>query len=130
MSTPLEMIPDIDLGCDHYLVWLRWAPDDTEENRKWLKIRRGRLPVVDKWGALIRHYRADGFLCEGAITFDGEWQRRVKIISEFLWKVECWNPLTITPSLLCQCPTLNHKGEVVGKCGDHGNIIKGKWVPI
>lgn len=109
------MVPDIDLGDDHYLVFLRWAPDDLPANRA----RFGTpLPVVEKYGAIIRHYRPDGVLCEGSITFDGEWQRQNNASGNFthpLWTVEKWEPLTVSPSILCEC-------------GDHGFIREGKWV--
>lgn len=33
------------------------------------------------------------------------------------WKVESWDPLTLSPSLLCLT------------CGEHGFIREGTWVP-
>lgn len=33
------------------------------------------------------------------------------------WTVTCWEPLTVTPSLLCR------------DCGTHGFITAGAWVP-
>lgn len=111
------MVPDIDLGDDHYLCWTRWALDDLPANRAWLGIPEGEpLPVVERWGAIIRHYRPDGVLCEGSITFDGAWQRHTdRTAGKGLWAVESWEPLTCSPSLLCHC-------------GDHGYIRKGQWV--
>ena len=114
MVYPVEMVPDIDLGDDHYLNFVSWAPDDLPANRKWLGIPEGPLPSVEKFGATIRHYKPDGQMCEGCITFDGDWQRRV-CKPEELWTVENWEPLTASPSLLCAC-------------GDHGFIRSGKWV--
>ena len=137
----LELVPDVDLGDDHYLVFTRWAPDDLPANREWLGIPDGPLPVVEKWGANVRHYRPDGVLCEGVIEFDGEWQRRVHQINVdsarrqgrpepryVAWTVECWEPLTCSPSLLCKAPVVDASGKTVGSCGDHGFIRQGKWV--
>ena len=112
MASPLEVVPDIDLGHDHYLTFTRWAPEDLLANRRWLRIPDCEpIPIVEKWGASIRHYKPDGQLCEGFVTFDGFWQR--KFIRD-RWVVECWEPLTCSPSLLCHC-------------GDHGFIRNGKW---
>jgi hypothetical protein len=127
MTFPEEVVPDIDLGDGHYLTFNRWAPDDLPGNRAWLGIPLGPLPVVERWGATVRHYRPGGTLCESAITFDGEWQRRLCEPQE-LWAVQSWEPLTVTPSLLCRAPVLGPDGEKVGECGDHGFISNGKWV--
>lgn len=126
-----ERVPDLDLGDDHFLNWTQWAPDDLPANRAWLGIPEGQpLPVVEKWGAMVRHYRPDGTLCEGGIQFDGEWQRRVHAINTeharregkpppayVAWTVESWEPLTVSPSLLCRAPG----------CSDHGFIRQGRW---
>jgi Family of unknown function (DUF6527) len=37
------------------------------------------------------------------------------------WQVESWEPLTISPSVLCSLDK--------GGCGAHGFIREGKWVP-
>lgn len=34
-----------------------------------------------------------------------------------LWQVESWEPLTLSPSMLC------------GACGNHGFVRNGLWVP-
>lgn len=57
-----------------------------------------------------------GEMCAGAVYFDvpelpSGWQGVHK------WTVESWEPLTISPSVLC---TL---------CENHGFIREGKWVP-
>jgi len=117
---------DLDLGHDHYLKFTHWAPDDLPSNHKWLGIPEGEsLPVVDRWGAMIRHGE-----CESGIQFDGEWQRKVHELSVaaaqkmghelsryIAWTIESWEPLTISPSLLCL------------RCQDHGHIKNGRWVP-
>lgn len=102
-----EMVPDIDLGADHFLVFTCWKPDRS------LNPQYAHLPDVEKWGAIIRHYKPDGKLCEGCITFDGPVQREL-CPERSKWKVWEFEPLTISPSLLCAC-------------GDHGFIKFGKW---
>ena len=87
--------------------------------------------MVEKYGAIIRHYRSDGVLCEGCITFDGEWQRKNNATGNYptpLWTVECWEPLTVSPSILCKAPVYDAEGKHTGTCDDHGFIRQGKWV--
>lgn len=99
---------DLDLGHDHFLSWSAWKPD-----RK-LNPQFAHLPDNPRIGAIIRHKTLSGDWCEGSILFEGEtgdfgWPSRHK------WKVESWEPLTLSPSLLCAC-------------GDHGFIREGKWI--
>jgi hypothetical protein len=63
------------------------------------------------------HQRPDGGgQCQGFITFEGgAWAREFKENPLATWKVVKWDPLTLTPSLLCRA------------CGDHGFIENGKW---
>jgi hypothetical protein len=99
---------DIDLGCDHLLRFSCWKPDRN------LNPQYAHLPDVEKYGATVFHKRPDGKNCLGAITF-------ASAVSAALapgrpsWHVESWEPLTVSPSLLCSC-------------GDHGFIRNGKWV--
>ena len=68
-------------------------------------------------GISYYHTTPEGNTCNGFITFEGgAWANAFdnKIPS---WKVISFEPLTITPSLLCKA------------CGDHGFITDGKWVP-
>ena len=114
---PEEFVPDLVLDDDHFLIFTKWAPDDLPANRQIYGIPNGEpMPVVEKFGAILRHYKPDGTLCEGAISFDGPWQRKVQHTGKHFWKVERWEPLTLSPSLRC------------GACGDHGFIRQGKWV--
>jgi hypothetical protein len=66
------------------------------------------------------HQRPDGKgECQGFITFEGSaWANEFKThpTPPPTWKVESWEPLTLSPSLLCR------------SCGDHGFIRNGKWV--
>lgn len=106
--------PDLDLGSDHYLWFYQWAPDRD------LNPQYKDHPDIEKAGAVISHPRLDtGAPCWSAITFDSPAMRAIRSDDHF-WQVQSWEPLTLTPSLLC----------VPGKtgCGDHGFITNGKWV--
>ena|SRR5258708_7682233 len=100
---------DIDLGDGHTLSFTCWHPD-----RK-LNPQYGGIPDADKYGAIVGHANAkDGTPCEGCITFEGETQQALNASCP-KWRVESWEPLTLSPSLLCSC-------------GDHGFIRDGRWV--
>ena len=116
MSTPEKF--DIDLGHGHWLRWTTWQPD-LALNPKWAHLAH-LIKTTPHTGAIIMHvpplgYRGEGDLCEGCINFDldlmraGGWKQP-------MWKVEQWEPLTLSPSLLCHC-------------GDHGFIQRGLWIP-
>lgn len=49
-------------------------------------------------------------------TFDVPSMRATMRPDRPLWQVQSWEPLTISPSVLCSC-------------GDHGFIREGRWVP-
>jgi hypothetical protein len=53
----------------------------------------------------------DDGMCAGAVTFRGKGDGKRPE-----WDVESWEPLTLSPSLLCRT------------CGSHGFIRGGKWV--
>jgi hypothetical protein len=95
----------VDLGNDHHLSYFGWAPDRD------LNPQYEGVPDVERYGASIKH--GD---CEAAVIFDGDVQRRLEP-NRGRWTVESWEPLTISPSVLCR------------RCGDHGFIRQGKWVP-
>ena len=107
MSAPEKF--DIGLGHDHFLEFTRWAPD------RRLNPQYADLPDVEKYGAIVSHKKADGTMCDGCITFDGQAARHFHPQGP-CWTVESWDPLTLSPSLLCNC-------------GDHGFIRGGVWVP-
>jgi len=95
----------IDIGDGHYIRYFIWAPD-----RK-LNPQYDHLPDVDKFGIQIKHG-----ICMSAINFDGPVQKEILKDSRHMWQVESWEPLTISPSVLCT------------RCGDHGFIKGGKWI--
>jgi hypothetical protein len=111
----------LDLGHDHSLRITCWAPDRTiPANAE----RFAGVPDVEQWGAIVRHRvpagaesvtEPGGEWCEGGITFDGPVQRELHAQAP-KWTVESWEPLTLSPSLLCSC-------------GDHGFIREGRWQP-
>lgn len=102
-----------DLGFDHWGEYVQWAPD------RELNPSVAHLPDVEKYQLLIFHYSKDparaGKWCAGCVTFAGEIQREISPNS-VTWEVESWEPLTISPSVLCSC-------------GDHGFIRQGGWIP-
>jgi hypothetical protein len=104
----------IDLGHGHMLRWCVWDPDLTL-NPQFAHLA-DRLPV-EHFMASIDHTAPDGSPCVSAATLDGEVARAIRMPNEALWQVESMDPLTLSPSLLC------------GRCGDHGFIRGGRWVP-
>ena len=100
--------PDIDLGLNHELRYVSWAPD-RELNPQYVD-----LPDIERYCAIITHLNHKDELCEGCITFDSPTAERVEP-DRPKWTIDSWDPLTVSPSILCQC-------------GDHGFIRNGKWV--
>lgn len=102
--------PDIDLGDDHKLWFNSWKPDRD------LNPQYADLPDVERVGAVIEHRSAAlGLLCLSGIIFNGPVRDRIDADRDG-WTVESWEPLTLSPSLLCRL------------CGDHGFIREGRWV--
>lgn len=106
---------DIDLGDNHTLQFVGWNPDRD------LNPQYEGIPDVERYGASIYHQTPEGQPCEGFVTFDGEVARRLnqqlqQVKPTPMWTVESWEPLTISPSVLCL------------RCRDHGFIRDGKWV--
>lgn len=112
-ETPPE--GSIDIGNDHWLRYTRWAPDRD------LNPQYKDIPDIPKYGATIWHRErgGDGGYHAGGVTFDIPEVRNLDAIEGYrqheTWQVELWEPLTISPSVLCQC-------------GDHGFVRAGKWV--
>lgn len=103
---------DLDLGDGHTISYADWDPD-LELNPQYAHLA-GKLPA--RVTGIVKHSLpgvSGEPYCEGAITFDTPIAR-----SQFkgpFWTVHSWEPLTLTPSLLCHC-------------GDHGFITNGRWV--
>lgn len=86
----------LDLGSNHVLNLV--TPDGASEPS----------------GADVEHLTPDGKPCMGWVPFDvpaHDW-----LPAERKWQVESWEPLSLSPSLLCAC-------------GDHGFVRAGRWVP-
>lgn len=104
---------EIDLGHGHFMRWLRWAPDDLPANRERYGVP---LPRLERAGLALRHPKPDGSgECEASIMFN---LPELRLESGHGWTVESWDPLTLSPSLLCTA------------CGDHGYVRGGRWVPV
>lgn len=109
-------VGDVDLGDGHSFSYTRWNPDDTiPENREQFGFP---TPCVERVGAIIYHSKPDGSPCWGHVYFDIPEVRRFpkSFPDAVVWQVQSWDPLTISPSVLCKL------------CGDHGFIRDGKWV--
>ena len=102
---------EIDLGYDHFLRYFCWKPD------RELNPQYDGIPDIEKAGAIVRHKnKKDESECMSAIRFDTEEVKQV-FSHKSCWQVLSWEPLTLNPSLLCL------------RCGDHGFIRDGKWIP-
>lgn len=98
----------IDLGDGHFMRYVSWAPDRD------LNPEFADIPDNPRAGADIWHpnKKKPGEECVSYIGLDP----KLTAGAAALWQVESWEPLTLSPSLLCTA------------CGDHGFIRQGKWV--
>lgn len=99
--------PLLDLGHDHYLEYIGWTdPEGVTHERV---------------GAIVWHRQTaapDGW-CGGGVRFS----TAPPSLTGARWTVESWEPLTLSPSLLC------HGAPPAYACNDHGFIREGRWVP-
>lgn len=115
---------------NHILEFICWHPDDLPANRLWLGLKDDEpMPYIEKYGCIIKHKTPDGKDCEGAITLENPWSKFIQDLENIkrakeektaisqLWRIISWEPLTLSPSILCK------------RCGDHGFIENGKWRP-
>ena len=103
------MSDNIDLGSGHSFRWFGWSPDRS--------CNPDTLDLPDLWRAGIteRHMRPDGVTpCLGVLHFrlEPHFSRLWPEVPG--WTVESFEPLTISPSVLCNC-------------GVHGFIKNGRW---
>jgi hypothetical protein len=96
-------LPDcLDLGGGHTIRWFTRNGEDV-------------IGAVEEHPSLTEsRYHKKGEPCAGSIYFNVPECRMGDVPR---WAVESWEPLTISPSVLCKL------------CGNHGFIREGKWVP-
>lgn len=98
----------IDLGDGHTIRFIAFHPDRSiPANAE----RFRDIPDDERAGAIVAHTSAQGRQCECYIGLNPSVSA-----PSFPWRVVSWDPLTLEPSLLC-------------RCGDHGFVRDGKWVP-
>lgn len=97
----------IDLGSGHTLRYLSWSPD------RELNPQYEGIADIERIGAIVD----TGNGCESGVYFDVPGVREVIGPDRPVWTMECWDPLTLSPSLLCKL------------CNDHGHIRNGLWIP-
>ena len=104
---------DLDLGSGYRLQWFQWSPDrDIPSNAE----RYAGVADVPRAGVLLLKQIDGEWRTIGAMQFDLPETRAIPGFSHPAWQVESWEPLTLSPSILCR------------KTGDHGFIREGKWV--
>lgn len=97
----------VDFGDGVTGEWIGWRPDRA------LNPQYVDLPDVEKHGLILTHKMPDGSPHDGFVTIDSEVARKV-FPSHARWQAQSWEPLTLTPSVLCSC-------------GWHGFIVDGRW---
>lgn len=106
----------LDFGLGVRGTYTCWAPDRD------LNPQYADVPDVDRYGMILDHpdARDPAKRCTSGITFDSPTAARLEP-QRPRWVVESWEPLTLSPSILCT--------ESKGGCGLHGYIRAGQWVP-
>jgi hypothetical protein len=94
----------IDLGSDHWMSW--YVLYSNSEQRTGIIVWHPLTPACEEQGCTFLGS------CGGSVPFDIPENESVDGPK---WSVESWDPLTLSPSLLCHC-------------GDHGWIREGRWV--
>jgi hypothetical protein len=107
-----EYLRDIDwqdIGHDVFIAFSNWEPD------RELNPDVDHLPDVEKYSLFLGHQCRDSW-APNSCLLDGPVAREMHPEVP-KWQVESWEPLTLSPSLLCRL------------CGLHGFIQGGRWVP-
>jgi uncharacterized protein DUF6527 len=106
----------LDFGSGVRACWTSWKPD------RELNPQYEGIPDVERWGMILDHpdARNTAQRHHSGITFAGPVQAQIDP-SRPAWQVESWEPLTLSPSILCN---VDKSG-----CGLHGFIRQGLWVP-
>lgn len=111
-----DAVIDIDLGDGHLLSYVGWNPDRD------INPQYEGIPDIERCGATIYHLNPQGKPCQGFVHFDTPDVQRV-FAGANMWTVMSWEPLTLTPSILCK----SCYPPGAPPCGDHGFIENGKW---
>lgn len=99
----------IDLGHGFSMSYIGWHPD-RELNPQYERPGKP-YPSIEKVGIIV-HCPHQGGMCHFDIPEVREFN-----LSATRWTVEQWEPLTLSPSILCT------------ECGCHGYIREGRWIP-
>lgn len=100
----------IDFGDGVTGYWLGWSPDRD------INPQYDGIADIEKCSLVLNHKTPQGEPHQGCITVDTPDVRKVFTNPKHaLWQVQSWEPLTLTPSVLCSC-------------GWHGFITAGRWV--
>jgi len=88
--------PDLDLGPGYQGRFVSWGPD------RGLNPQYEDMPDVERYGLIISHpdARDPAKTHDSMIVFDGPVQQKLAPDTP-RWQVESWDPLTISPSVLC-----------------------------
>jgi len=112
-----DVPPDVDLGGGWRLWFVGWHPDRD------LNPQYAEVPDAERYGAVLAHPLRPGDTeprclargeCQGSVTFASDTQRAIEP-GRPAWEVASWEPLTMSPSVLCHC-------------GAHGFVQDGRWV--
>jgi hypothetical protein len=99
-----------DIGYGHELRFFSWSPD------RELNPQYEGIPDCDRAGLIVLHPGlTETDVCMSSVNFDSAPEPVIR--NRPTWHVESWEPFTLSPSLLCR------------RCGDHGFIQNGRWVP-
>lgn len=99
-----------DLGHDVRYAFASWRLD------RELNPQVAHLPDVDRYMILLEH-DCNGRRVASGCTLDSEVSRELDPDPRPRWQVVSWEPLTLSPSILCLT------------CKLHGFIRNGRWVP-